>query len=79
MIHELKKSIDNNVVLFGVKEALRHSKNLDVAYVPADCRQETLSLLGNNNVEIEVMDISKKELAEKLELNFRCEVFGLKK
>ena len=79
MVHELKKRIDDGKVFYGIKETLNNSKDLNKAMVPADCRDEIVSLLGDNQIDVEFMELSKEELANKLELEFKCEVFGLKK
>ena len=79
MVHELKKSIGAGKVLFGVKQSLKNSKTLDKALVPEDCRDDVINMLEENGVDVEFIEFSKEDLASKLELDFKCEVFGIKK
>ena len=79
MVVELKKSIELGRIFFGVKQTLKNSKNLNRVKVPLDCRREIVDILEKNGIEIEQMDLTKHDLANKLELDFQCEVFGLKK
>lgn len=79
MVLELKKSIADGKVLFGIRETVKHAKKISKAVVASDCRQEVISQLQNNKIELEVLEDTKHELANNLELDFRCEVFGLRK
>ncbi|MCH7568144.1 MAG: hypothetical protein IIA87_01870 [Nanoarchaeota archaeon] len=79
MVHELKQHILARKVFFGIKQSLKNSKNLNKALLSSDCREEIMDLLEKNKIDIEIMDFSKQELADKLELDFKCEVFGLRK
>ena len=79
MVHELKNKITAGEVFFGIKQVLKNSKNLNKVIVPSDCREDIINLLEKNRIDIEIMEFSKEEMANKLELNFKCEVFGLKK
>ena len=79
MVHELKKAIEEKKVLFGIKEIMKNTKNLEKVFVAADCRNEIIGILENNKIIMEPLDFSKDELASKLTLDFKCEVFGLKK
>ena len=79
MVHELKKGIEEGKIFFGIKQSLRNSNNLDKAKVSSDCRLEIIDALRKKNIEIEQMNFSKEELSNRLELNFQCEVFGIKK
>lgn len=79
MVFELKKGIESGKVLYGIKQSVKNSKNLNKAFVAADCRDDIVFLLEDNKIDIEFLDFSKEELTTKLELDFKCEVFGLKK
>jgi len=79
MVIELKKSIDAGKIFFGVKQSIKNSKNLKGVYVPKDVRSHTLKMLEQNNIKFEIIEHSKKEIAQKLEIDFYCEVFGLRK
>ncbi|NCN99282.1 hypothetical protein COU62_01305 [Candidatus Pacearchaeota archaeon CG10_big_fil_rev_8_21_14_0_10_35_219] len=79
MVIELKKSINNGKVYFGVKQMVKNSKKIDLVFVPSDVRQETLEVLRKNKMDFDVLDVSKEEAAQKLELDFLCEVFSLGK
>ncbi|MCH7965199.1 MAG: hypothetical protein IH852_14810 [Bacteroidetes bacterium] len=79
MVHELKKNIENGKVFFGVKQTLKNAKNLKKVILPSDCRMEIRELLDTNKIAIEELEFGKQDLSNKLELEFECEVFGLKK
>lgn len=79
MVSALKDFIDEEKVFFGIRESLRNANKLDMAFVPADCRTDVLEILKKNKIEIEKLDLTKKELADKLILDFECEVFGVRK
>ena len=79
MVQDLKKRIEAGQVFFGINESIRNSKNLEKALVSSDCREEIIETLKNSKVDLEVLEISKHEISEKLDLKFKCEVFGIKK
>ena len=79
MVLELKKGIEGGKVIFGVKQMIKNSKNLDLVFVPSDVRQETLNILEKNKMDFDFLDVSREEAAQKLELDFLCEVFSLRK
>lgn len=79
MVHELKRGIEEGKILFGIRQVLKNSKRLNKIIVADDCRKETLSLLDKCNLDIELSGFGKEDIANKLELDFKCEVFGLKK
>ena len=76
---ELKKSFEANKLFFGVRETLRNSTKLDNVLVPSDCRIETINLLNKNKIYFESVDKTGEEIMNQFELDFMCEVFGLKK
>ena len=79
MMFELKKGLEEGKVFFGIRQAIKNSDNLDKALVSSDCREQIKNFLKINKIDFEELEFSKEELATKLELDFRCEVFGLKK
>lgn len=79
MVQDLKKRIDAGEVFFGIKQSVKNSKDLEKVIISNDCRADIIEKLKTCNVDLEVLEISKNEVSEKLELNFRCEVFGVKK
>ena len=79
MVIELKKAIEERKVLFGIKQVMKNTKDLEKVFVVTDCRNEIIGILENNKVDIEFLDFSKEKLANKLMLDFKCEVFGLRK
>jgi ribosomal protein L30E len=78
-MHELKKSVSEGKVLYGIKQALKHSDKIDKVLVPSNCRPQIKNLLKANKIDIEAMEFSKEDIAIALELDFKCEVFGMKK
>lgn len=78
-MHELKKSIGDDKIFFGVKETIKNSGNLMKAIITSDCREHIKNLLKANKIDIRVINFSKEELVNKLGLKFKCEVFGVRK
>jgi len=78
-MHELKSSVDEERVFFGIKECLRNSSKLDKAFLASDHRGEVKKLLEANKIKTEVLDSSKEEVTDRLGLRFQCEVFGIRK
>ena len=78
-MHELKRSVESGNIFLGAKENLKNAKKIQRALVPSDCREGIVKMLTKNGVDVEIMEFSKKDIANKLELNFECEVFGLKR
>jgi hypothetical protein len=76
---ELKKSFEANKLFFGVRETLKNSVKLGKILVPSDCRIETINLLNKNKLDFESIDKTGEEIMNQFELDFMCEVFGLKK
>jgi|TARA_B100000315_G_scaffold249453_1_gene280688 hypothetical protein len=76
---ELKKSFEANKLFFGVRETLRNSAKLNKVLVPSDCRTETINLLNENKIDFESVEKTGEEIMNQFELDFMCEVFGLKK
>lgn len=79
MVVELKKHVDAGKVFFGIKENVKNHAKIKKAFLVNDARKETLKMLEEKKIEYDFLDVSKREVSEKLELGFLCEVFGLKK
>lgn len=76
---ELKKGFEMNKIFFGAKESLKKPQDLKKVFVSSDCREEILNLLNGEKINFELLEFSKEEITSQLELDFVCEVFGLKK
>ncbi len=76
---ELKKSIDAGKVFFGIKQTMKNNSKLEKVLLPSNVRKETIKMLEKEGVGFEFLEVSKEEIAGKLELNFPCEVFGLRR
>ncbi|HLC54065.1 MAG TPA: hypothetical protein VJK07_00360 [Candidatus Nanoarchaeia archaeon] len=79
MVKELQTLIEQDKVLFGMRECIKHGKKLAGAYVPADGRAEIIDELEKMGIDVNKFELTKKEVTEKLALGFMCEVFGVKK
>jgi ribosomal protein L30E len=79
MFEELKRAVESEKVFFGIKQALKNPGKIKNAYISSDSREQIRNLLKMNKIPFEVSDLSKDELAGKLEIDFKCEVFALKK
>jgi ribosomal protein L30E len=79
MLNEIKKAMESDKVFFGIKQTLKNSGNVKVAYISSDSREQIRNLLKMNKVPFEVSEFTKEDMTEKLEIEFRCEVFALKK
>jgi len=79
MVTELKKSIDAGKVFFGIKQSLKNVNKLDRVCLPSDVRDDTMKMLKKRKIEFDIIELSKEEISQRLELDFHCEVFGLKK
>ena len=79
MVDEIKRSLEEQKVFFGIKECLKKSKELERVVVAVDHRKDVARLLEANKVKFEVSEFSKQEIASRIGLDFKCEVFGIKK
>ncbi len=78
MVSELQKFIESDSVIFGARESLRYANKISKAFVPVDCRDRIVEMLIRKKIDVEQIGMTKKEIAEKLGLEFYCEVFGIK-
>jgi ribosomal protein L30E len=76
---ELNSAMNSGSLFFGIKQSLKNSKDLDKAIVSSDCRKNIIDLLKANKIKISISELTKDEIKERLEIEFYCEVFGLKK
>ena len=77
-LKELKESVEKGNVLFGIKQALKNSKNIGDVFIAKDTRPETVSMLEASKIEFSVLK-PKLELRKELEIDFDCEVFSIGK
>ena len=54
-LKDLKESIEKGNVLFGIKQALKNSKNLSEVFIAKDARSETVSSLESSKIEFTVL------------------------
>ncbi|HIG52086.1 hypothetical protein CXT76_00510 [Candidatus Parvarchaeota archaeon] len=76
---ELNSAMNSGSLFLGIKQSLKNSKDLDKAIVSSDCRKNIIDLLKANKINILISELTKDEIKERLEIEFYCEVFGLKK
>jgi len=79
-IKEIKEAIDEEKIMFGVKQAVKHSKGKDKTkkvFVAKDTRDSTINKLEEAKVEFEVLK-TKEEIAKELGLDFESEVYSIK-
>ena len=81
-IKEIKQAMEEGKVLFGVRQALKHSKSkgknkIKNSFVAKDAREETLEKLTKAGVKFDILK-PKLEMAKELNLDFESEVFSLK-
>lgn len=79
MVNELKVFANQKKVFFGIKQCLKKSKEIDSVLLSSDHRPEVKKLLEANKIKTEVSEFDKKEISNKIGLDFHCEVFGIKK
>jgi ribosomal protein L30E len=80
-LKEIKDSITEEKVLFGIKQALKLSKGKKKpkVFVLKDVRDETIKKLETGKVKFEVLGrATKEEAAQELGLDFESEVFTIK-
>ena len=79
-IKEIKEAMDEGKIMFGVKQAVKHSKgkgNSVKVFVAKDARDATIDKLEEAKVEFEVLK-TKEEIAKELGTDFESEVFSIK-
>ncbi len=80
-IKEIKEAIDEGKLMFGVKQAIKHSgkgkDKISRVFVAKDARDATIDKLEGAKVEFEVLK-TKEEIAKELGLDFESEVYSIK-
>ncbi len=76
-VKELKEGIEEDKILFGIKQALKLGKKAKNIFIAKDTRDETVEKLEKAELEFDVLK-SKADLTKELNLDFECEVFSLK-
>ncbi|HLC54330.1 MAG TPA: hypothetical protein VJK07_01745 [Candidatus Nanoarchaeia archaeon] len=79
MVSELREFVDADKVIFGMRECLRNGKKLGRVFIASDTRHEMHDEIKKLGIEVEQIELSKKEISDKLGIEFLCEVFGVKK
>lgn len=79
MVNELRESIASDKILFGQRECTKHMNKLQKIFVPSDARTHVTQPFEKAHIAIERLDLTRKELADKLALAFFCEMFGVTK
>ncbi len=79
MVSEIRDFLEQGKVCFGIKECLKRKSNIKKVVVSRDCREDVKKVLSANKIDFHVSDFSKQDIAGKLGIDFKCEVFGLKK
>jgi ribosomal protein L7Ae-like RNA K-turn-binding protein len=77
-VKEIKEAMAKDKILFGIKEALKNSKNISGVFVAKDTREETIEKLEKAGIEFVVLK-PKMDITRELNLDFECEVFSVKK
>lgn len=77
-IKEISEAVENKKILFGIKETLKHKKNLVSVFITKDARDATVNKLESAGIEFSVLK-DKKEMAKSLNMDFASEVFAIKK
>ena len=79
MVSEIKESMEQGRVFFGIKQCLKKSDELERAIISSDCREEIKNLLVANKIDFEVSELTKEDISGRLEMDFESEVFGLRR
>lgn len=77
-IKEIKDALDDKKAYFGLKECIKHKKNLKDVYLVKDAREEIINKLNENKIKFTFLK-TKKEVIKLLNLDFNCEVFSVVK
>jgi len=77
-IKEIKEAMKENKIYFGIKQTIKHKKDLKTVFITKDTREETVKKLEDAKIEFSVLK-DKDELTKNLNLDFTSEVFSIKK
>jgi len=77
-IKDIKEAIEEDKVYFGIKQAIKHKKDIASVFITKDARDETVKKLEEMKIEFIVLK-PKSEMTKNLNLDFESEVFSIKK
>jgi len=75
---EVGEAIKAGKAVFGIKQAIKHKKDLSAVFICKDTRDATVDKLEESGIEFVVLK-TKKEMAKELNLDFLSEVFSIRK
>ncbi len=75
-IKEIKEAMENENVMFGIKQALKLGKKAKNVFICKDTRDEIVEKLESSGIEFSVLK-SKEDMTKELGLDFECEVFSI--
>jgi ribosomal protein L7Ae-like RNA K-turn-binding protein len=79
-IKDIQEAIDNEKVLFGISQCLKHSKDkkpkIKKVFVAKDTRPETIETLEKHKIAFQTLK-EKETISTDLGLNFETEVISL--
>ena len=76
-VRDIEDALKENNVYFGIKQCLKHKKEIKHVFITKDARDSTVEKLENAKIEFIVLK-TKKDLTKLLNLNFESEVFSIK-
>ncbi len=79
MVSALLSFIKADKVIFGARECVKNAKKIQKVLVPTDIRPASLAQLEKSKLNVESLEVSKRDVMEKLSLAFSCEAFGVLK
>ena len=76
-LKEIKEAIEEEKIYFGIKQAIKHKKDIASVFITKDARDETVKKLEDAGIEFVVLK-TKSEMTKNLNLDFESEVFSIK-
>lgn len=76
-VKEIEEAMNKGVLYFGIKQCLKHKKELKSVFISKDARESTVNLLEKEGIEFVVLK-TKNDIAKQLNLDFESEVFSIK-
>ena len=77
IVKDISDALVKGNVYFGIKQCLKHKKDIKSVFISKDARDETVDALEKAGIEFIVLK-TKKDLSKQLNLNFESEVFSIK-
>jgi ribosomal protein L7Ae-like RNA K-turn-binding protein len=77
-LKEIKEAIEKESIYFGIRQAIKHKKEIGSVFISKDARESTVAKLEAAEIEFTVLK-SKEEISKNLNLDFESEVFSIKK